>query len=115
MSITSLCVAGGASHPCRAAFPRGTPPPRARETPVGRARSSTDFVTVPATASGKSNGVARGWRSLAFCRRAYFSSPPPREDGARSSVDRTPGSVAGFQVVPNHPRPSPSTYPSRPL
>ena len=68
----------------------------------------------PHTASIK----AWAWRGVAapgVCRRACFSPPPPREDGARSSVVKTPGSVARFRVDPNCPWPSPSTYPSRPL
>src|ERR1044072_7408064 len=31
------------------------------------------------------------------------SPPPPREDGARSSVDRTPGCCARFRAVPSPP------------
>lgn len=49
---------------------------------------------------------ARAWRGVAksgVCRRAYFSPPPPREDGARSSVVKTPGSVTRFPDGPQPP------------
>lgn len=100
VSITSLCVPAGASHP------------RQRQgEPLWAERWA-------ASASILRLAKARAWRGVAapgVCRRAYFSPPPPREDGARSSVVKTPGSVARFRDDPNHPWPSPSTYPSRPL
>ena len=103
VSITSLCVPVGASHPCRE-----------QGKPLWAERWLLPRQPRPYCVCQK-HGRGVGWRSLAFCRRAYFSSPPPREDGARSSVAKTPGSVTRFRVVVNHPWPSPSTYPSRPL
>ncbi len=78
--------------------------------------SSTDCVRDgPATASVTSMGVARGWRSMAFVvARISLRLRHGRMGHGRRWIGR-PGPSPGSQVAPNHPRPSPSTYPSRPL
>ncbi|GGX11784.1 hypothetical protein GCM10010297_36390 [Streptomyces malachitofuscus] len=84
MSITSLCVPVGASHP-RAG--QGEPLWAELGLPPRPFHPYCVYQKY-----GRGVGVAKS----GVYRRACFSPPPPREDGARSSVVKTPGSVARF-------------------
>ncbi|EFL40456.1 GAF domain-containing protein, partial [Streptomyces griseoflavus Tu4000] len=73
---------------------RITPPRRAGGTPwAGLGQPPRPFHPYCVyQKNGRGVGVAKS----GVYRRACFSPPPPREDGARSSVVKTPGSVARF-------------------